>query len=438
MARHKRRYPFEGPQQQYVQYLEGKVALLANLNAVESTYVVTTVESTSAVNAVESTESTYIVNTVESTSAIETPDIAESETPTPKSPWEEAAADFLDRVPTSESQWSETQRKTQLSTREQIVEAWQILVLRSPFIRSTIPCVRSSVTPFVIVKAYQQLQAVLHQHAANATQLSNYSLLLFYCLCAVARGTGMDVEEVDKLIGACLSSGRQTSAYWMRLRFAAKRAAGLIEELEVNLGPLVSQLFVLCGPPMTTYKKWSDRKETYSYLVGQITTKIKPLTHEEQKDNCISFSPAFLVAYMGPWSLGDVNGALETNLSQEEYERRVRVVKGIEAQVDAQEPARLGRAFVQTGNPDVMLGDHEASQSHCSTTTGQQVARTLLGMRDTQPLNLASPIPTEPPVIPLDYGGIDPSRNQESRGLDTEAFSPVSMSEYLDYQGEQE
>lgn len=52
---------------------------------------------------------------------------------------------------------------------------------------------------------------------------------------------------------------------------------------------------------MTTYRKWSDGKETYSYLVDQITTKIKPLTHEEQKDNYISFSPAFLVAYMGPW-----------------------------------------------------------------------------------------------------------------------------------------
>jgi hypothetical protein len=59
-------------------------------------------------------------------------------------------------------------------------------------------------------------------------------------------------------------------------------------------------------------------------------------------------------------------------------------------------------------------------------------------MRDTQPLNFSSPIPTEPPVIPLDYGGIDPSQNQESRGLDTGAFSPISMSEYLDYQGEQE
>lgn len=35
---------------------------------------------------------------------------------------------------------------------------------------------------------------------------------------------------------------------------------------------------------------------------------------------------------------------------------------------DAPESARLGTAFVQTGNPDVMLGDHEASQSNCSTT----------------------------------------------------------------------
>lgn len=84
-----------------------------------------------------------------------------------------------------------------------------------------------------------------------------------------------------------------------------------------------------------------------------------------------------------------------------------------------------------------MLGDHEASQSHCSPATGQQIARTLLRMRDTQPFNLASPIPTELPAIPLDYEGTDPSRNQEFRALDTEAFSPVSMSDYLDYQGGQ-
>ncbi|KAI8710403.1 hypothetical protein NCS52_01576900 [Fusarium sp. LHS14.1] len=71
-------------------------------------------------------------------------------------------------------------------------------------------------------------------------------------------------------------------------------------------------------------------------------------------------------------------------------------------------------------------------------TAGQQVARTLLGMRDTQPLNLASPIPTEPPVIPSDYGEADSSRNQESHCLDTEAFSPVSMSEYINYQGNEQ
>lgn len=276
MARHKRRYPFKGPQQEYVQYLEGKVALLANRNAelewklqlaqlqpTQLNLPTPTTQLSLPSLPTSSTQSSLPSLPTSSTQSslptpsdpphrpelvfqIETPDIAESETPTPKSPWKEAAADFLDRVPTSESQWSKTQCKTQLSTREQVVGAWRILVLRSPSIRSTIPCVGSSVTPFVIVEAYQQLQAVLHQHAANATQLSNYSLLLFYCLCAVARGTGMKVEEVDKLIGACVSSGRETSAYWMRLRFAAKRAAGLIEELEVSLGPLVSQLFVLC------------------------------------------------------------------------------------------------------------------------------------------------------------------------------------------------
>ncbi|ROT39287.1 hypothetical protein SODALDRAFT_398782, partial [Sodiomyces alkalinus F11] len=250
----------------------------------------------------------------------ETPEIQKntvkkSRTLDTKAKQEEALADFLARVPKCEREWTMTRQKTQLYTVEQILDTFQHLTLRPRFAHPSVPYAGSATTPIATVTAYRDLQLELQKHATKSTQLYNYSLILFYCICCVAREYGASVEDVDQAVKECLPGREQSGIYSRRLRRAAKWAACVIEETESSTGHPSSQLFVLCGPPLETYRIWSERAETKDELINKYASV---------------FSPTFMIAHLGLWSLGQVNEALGTDLSPAEYERRALVFQETE------------------------------------------------------------------------------------------------------------
>jgi hypothetical protein len=80
--------------------------------------------------------------------------------------------------------------------------------------------------------------------------------LLLFCVCCVARGNGLTVEEVDEIVKKQLPGREASSKYMSRLRRAAKWTAQLIDKLEDKLGHLSPSLFLLCkfvGSTTRTY-----------------------------------------------------------------------------------------------------------------------------------------------------------------------------------------
>ncbi|KAH6883856.1 hypothetical protein B0T10DRAFT_579921 [Thelonectria olida] len=355
-SHHKRRFIFDGTAAQYSHFLENHIVQLTKRVAELEEALQQAGSQSAELNSPTPSNANHVLCMV--FQETETPEtqraaIRASGTRTLKRRCDNAVADFLARVPTCLSQWSTTRNDTQLSTPKQIVDTFQILTLRSPDIRSRLPHSEPPKTPPVAVEAYQKLQEALRQNANYSTQLRNYSLMLFFCICQVARNCGMSVEKVDELINASLPDRNPGSIYSAKLRRGARWAASVIEKLEAELGYLASQLFVLYGPPIETYRNWAEQGETSDYLIAKIKEQAKFLKAEVPESPCVSFSPVFLITYTGPWGLDQVNKALGTKLSQLEYERRVQVVKDAEAQV--KEPLarqNMLAARQRVGEPD--------------------------------------------------------------------------------------
>ncbi|KAH7117280.1 hypothetical protein B0J13DRAFT_652992 [Dactylonectria estremocensis] len=242
--------------------------------------------------------------------------------------WEDATAGFLAQLPISEGSWVKIRVDTQLSTLEHIINAFELLTLRPSSICSPIPHAKSILTTSDTIVAYQDLRKTLRQHANLLAQLDKYSDLIWYCIWRVARQVARSVEDVDKFVATVLPERDQSSTYGMRLRTAAGLAARIIEQLENELGYLGSFLCLLCCPPMETFRIWTDWVETLGYIVKQVQLKYKDILESivewVPNDTLVSFSPVFIVASIGPWSLSTVNKALGTNLSGDGYNQRVK------------------------------------------------------------------------------------------------------------------
>lgn len=179
------------------------------------------------------------------TPSIQQTPIATSRTQDKRPQREGATADFLARVPVNDAQWLEARRKTNLLTPQQVFETFQLFTLRLDTLSMHVPCIKANATPLETIRAYEQLQGVLSRSATNASQLSNFSLLLLFCICCVARTGGMTVQEVDAMVMECMPGKMLASEYCMRLRTTGKLVAGVIERLEQSIGYRASHLFVL-------------------------------------------------------------------------------------------------------------------------------------------------------------------------------------------------
>ncbi len=52
---------------------------------------------------------------------------------------------------------------------------------------------------------------------------------------------------------------------------------------------------------METYRRYTTWAATENYLTEQVMKKTKPLQRGLPDEVGISFSPAFLIAFVGPW-----------------------------------------------------------------------------------------------------------------------------------------
>lgn len=162
-----------------------------------------------------------------------------------REPQDNIVASFLGNLPTSIDGWSAKASDALLATPTQLVQAYELLTLQSRPTSSPRSHVTVPDTPEALVECYQQLICSLQRSAMHWTQVHAYSDLIWHCICQVARYHGISVDAADRL-AAHLTKNRGTSRYNSRLRHAAKLVAGIIDELETDLGYLGSHMFLLC------------------------------------------------------------------------------------------------------------------------------------------------------------------------------------------------
>lgn len=166
---------------------------------------------------------------------------------TAKTKWDKSAARFLSKVPTTAADWLQKRLQCELSTPEQIINAFQLFTSAPQNFscrpgRPTAPENHAYPVLGNLGKLIDSFQGT----AAHQTQLRNYSQLLFFCACCVAREAGVSVEDLDKAARLSQPTRDASSKYLARLRTGAKLAARLIDRLEGKLGHLASALFLLC------------------------------------------------------------------------------------------------------------------------------------------------------------------------------------------------
>lgn len=250
----RRRFTFQGTQKQYVEYLEKELcSWQSRARSAEKRLVVlqaaTQHPQTVAPVPNGTVDLLFNVETLETFSY-------DAGTPVEKPKWEAATSDFVARVPTTAAQWLKRRKEVQLFKPEQIIDAFHLLTFRRHHIYFSDPSVELAAGPLKAVGAYRNLLGLLQRASGCSTQLYNYSQVLFFCVCCVARGNGLTVEEVDGMVKEQLPERDASSKYMSRVRTAAKWAAQLIDKLEDTLGHLAPSLFLLCkfvGPTARNY-----------------------------------------------------------------------------------------------------------------------------------------------------------------------------------------
>lgn len=181
---HQRKFLFAGTCLQYVRYLEEKVEQLQRQLASSSP---------------SRDESQLVVQ-------LEHPEkqTAKKQTANAKSAWitkcNQTFSFVLARTPAYLSEWSSLSYDTKLNTREEVLDAFKTLTLRSSSHPLAFDYIPRREPTHSVVQTYSGLQSFLQHLTQNSTQLANYSSLLFFCICLVARSNGMSVEDVDNLL----------------------------------------------------------------------------------------------------------------------------------------------------------------------------------------------------------------------------------------------
>ncbi len=143
----RRRFGFKGTQRQYVEYLEEELhSWRSRARRAEEQLAV--VHSQAVPN--EILDLVFNVETSETFNY-------DVKAPIEKPKWEAATSDFLTRVPTTEAQWLQRRTEVQLSTPEQIINAFHLLTFRRHHIRSSYSGVELEAGPLEALSVYRNL-----------------------------------------------------------------------------------------------------------------------------------------------------------------------------------------------------------------------------------------------------------------------------------------
>ncbi|KAK3934575.1 hypothetical protein QBC46DRAFT_347489 [Diplogelasinospora grovesii] len=122
---------------------------------------------------------------------------------------------------------------------------------------------------------------------------------------------------------------------------------------------------------METYRLYTTWTKTAEYFAEQVKEKTQPLQEKLPDEVRISFSPAFLIAYVGPWT--QVNEALGTKLEQEEYNKRIQIVQETEALVRESRAKSTASSNAEANSPPATESASTRSWEESRTTLIQPI-----------------------------------------------------------------
>ncbi|SCN98170.1 unnamed protein product [Fusarium fujikuroi] len=225
---------------------------------------------------------------------------------------------FLKQLPKTDEEWCDRRREVQLSNPEEVTRTFWGFITRtqSQAKTSEIQADPWSLTGERILRDYRQFVGCLQQESVRTVQVSNFAVLLFVCLCRVARMYGVCLETVDDLMDGILprtkKPEKKKSNYLRKLRSNVLWPVHQAELLRNKYAHRADELFLLYGPSIRTYGRLSEDKSAkdFEHLA------VLPLTPAGETNGDIPFSVPLMVKLIsGPWFR-----ALETSLSQEQLD----------------------------------------------------------------------------------------------------------------------
>lgn len=163
-----------------------------------------------------------------------------------------ALSAFLSQIPRDEAGWSARRADVNLCTQEELVQTFYLLTRLSPQSCSFNAGDKAEDTDSIpkIVNDYGTFAQALGAHKIYATQISNYSTVLFICLTIVAYEAGMKLESVNESTKSFLKKQQGTCVadrkHLKRLRNAASwLARQSIELYRKGLMHRAWEIFVL-------------------------------------------------------------------------------------------------------------------------------------------------------------------------------------------------
>ncbi|CBX91489.1 predicted protein [Plenodomus lingam JN3] len=185
---------------------------------------------------------------------IETPSQTAKTTEPSSELWKAATKEFIRAVPKNEKDWSDRRKQVGLHQPEAVIHTFCLLTRHSQQLSSLnigdAPGTEASILN--ILSDYQVFTSVLGAEKAYATQVSNYSTLLFVGLSIVAFSVGTDPEKVENHMRKFLTHQQSKvctakGSYLSKLRTAALGPIKRMDELcEKGLKDRSWEIFVLC------------------------------------------------------------------------------------------------------------------------------------------------------------------------------------------------
>ncbi|RYP17459.1 hypothetical protein DL765_004505 [Monosporascus sp. GIB2] len=263
-----------------------------------------------------------------------------------------------------------------------------------------------------ILDDYFAFASVLQRNAEREIQQSRFAGLLFLAICCVSREAGVQVDIIDDRIRRYFKN-QQGSSYCGRLRTASKWAAQLMEKLEVSLGRRGPELFLLYGEGISLYHMCSGSLACANYIATEINQTTKSFQLEALREHGVSFAPSFMLTFMGL----EVNKALGTHLSQQEYDARAKAVRAITSAEECQDESNIPSTVParESGNAGVELGRKRGRNTE--TTRSKDHPAETNAHRPTAPVGKTQTRTSDRPHTPIStatpQGRPDPSLSSE-------------------------